>query len=154
MRSPWNDRIQVICENFRSFESDTTFDLITCNPPYFTNALKCPDIKRSMARHALDLNYISLLEHSRELLCEQGLLCIIIPAQQEVEVVDIAWRYGLYPIRLTYVYTIMGKPHRRVLLCFSQHDTPCIKDKLYIKDSTQFFSSEYRQLVGEFYLNM
>ena len=49
--SPFANRVIVRQADFRKgFEG--LFDAILCNPPYFENALRCPDASRSTARHS------------------------------------------------------------------------------------------------------
>ena len=38
-RSPWTKRIQVICNDFSLFRTESKYNLIVSNPPYFVNAL-------------------------------------------------------------------------------------------------------------------
>ena len=56
-RSPWIKRIQVICNDFSLFQTESKYNLIVSNPPYFVDALNCPDKQRNMARHTCELNY-------------------------------------------------------------------------------------------------
>lgn len=81
--SPWADRVEVICHDFRDYQPENRFDLIVSNPPYFIDALKCPDEQRCTARHAGNLNYDLLFHRSASLLEEQGVVSIIIPAEAE-----------------------------------------------------------------------
>ena len=37
--SPWSDRMEVICSDFRDYHAENKFDLIVSNPPYFVDAL-------------------------------------------------------------------------------------------------------------------
>ena len=55
--SPWSNRMEVVCCDFRKYHPEDKFDLIVSNPPYFVDALRCPDNQRCMARHTS--------EHSR-----------------------------------------------------------------------------------------
>lgn len=81
--SPWSDRMEVICSDFRDYHAENKFDLIVSNPPYFVDALKCPDNQRCMARHTSELNYELLFGHSTHLLSEQGIISVIIPSEVE-----------------------------------------------------------------------
>ena len=56
--------------------------------------------------------------HSARLLKEHGHLAIILPAEAEKEMREIAARYSLYCTRATRVYSKETKPVRRVLLSF------------------------------------
>ena len=49
--SPWQDRIEVELQDICHFTSETLFDVIVSNPPYFTDSLKCPGKQRNIARH-------------------------------------------------------------------------------------------------------
>ena len=89
--SPWSNRMEVVCCDFRKYHPEDKFDLIVSNPPYFVDALRCPDNQRCMARHTSELNYELLFGHSAHLLSEQGVISIIIPAEVERTVIDTAW---------------------------------------------------------------
>lgn len=91
--------MEVICSDFRDYHAENKFDLIVSNPPYFVDALKCPDNQRCMARHTNELNYELLFGHSTHLLSEQGIISVIIPSEVEKTVIDTAWKYQLYPYR-------------------------------------------------------
>ena len=150
--SPWKDQIKVVRLDFRFYDSVYKYDLIVSNPPYFINALKCPDKQRNTARHAGELNYELLFQRSAELLKEEGNLAIIIPAEAEKAVINIAWKYKLYPQHLLKVFTKAGKPCRRVLLSFGFQERQCSEKEICIQLDTNEFSSEYKSLVKDFYL--
>lgn len=154
MRSPWADRVDVICNDFRLFESETKYDLIVSNPPYFVDALNCPDKQRNMARHASELNYELLFRRSAQLLQEQGRVCIIIPAEVEKLVIDTAWKYKLYPSHRLRVFTNPSKPCRRVLLSFILQEKECKDETLCIEVMRHQFTPEYIALTQDFYLKM
>ncbi len=153
-RSPWKDRVEVVCCDFRTYQSAVPFDLVVSNPPYFVDALKCPDQLRSAARHTGGLNYDSLFRRSVPMLSQQGQVSIIIPAEVEKQVVDVAWTHRLYPSHLLRVYTKPGKPCRRVLLTFSRSDVPCSEESLSIQLNDNTYSPEYVALTRDFYLKM
>ena len=150
--SPWAERIEVVCADFRDFQSAGGFDLIVSNPPYFVDALPCPDLQRNTARHAGSLNYGLLFRRSARLLGEGGAVSIVVPAEVERQTEEAAWVQGLCPRRRTRVFTKAGKPARRVLLSFSRRPGPVDEDALYIHRPDGSYSDDYRRLTGEFYL--
>lgn len=153
-RSPWPDRVEVVCGDFRNYHPADKFDLIVSNPPYFVDALKCPDEQRSTARHAGLLDYDLLFRRSASLLAEGGVVSVIIPAETEKRVVDTAWEHRFFPTRRTLVFTKPGKPCRRVLLAFGLEMKPCREERLYIETERNAYSDEYVALTREFYLKM
>lgn len=154
LNSPWFDRIEVICTDLKKYQPEKMFDFIISNPPYFINALKCPDKQRCTARHTEDLSFNSLFRHATQLLTQEGALCIIIPSEAESIVQEIAWNYKLHPVRYVQVFTKPGKPYRRVLLAFGFQYVECIKEKLYIEMEHNDYTPEYTNLTKDFYLKM
>ncbi len=154
LHSPWADRIEVVCLDFRNYQQDDKFDLIVSNPPYFMDALKCPDEQRCMARHTGGLNYNSLFRHAVHLLSEQGKVSLIIPSEAEKTVIDAAWNHKLFPSHRMQVFTKPGKPCRRVLLTFGFQEKPCIEESLCIEVNHNEFTPEYIALTKDFYLKM
>lgn len=133
------------------------YDLIVSNPPYFQNSLKNPDKGRQTARHTDTLSYDELLAHSARLLSEHGQLALILPAEAEDEVRELAARYLLYCSRVTRVYSKESKPARRVLLCFEKikiknEKLKIIEDSLVLENETGGRSAAYSELCKEFYL--
>ena len=151
--SPWAERIGVVCADFKDFHPDGMYDLIVSNPPFFVDALRCPDRARNRARHAGELNYDSLFQHSAELLTENGRISVIVPYEVEKLVEDAAWVHSLYLEHRTRVCTKEGKPPRRVLMTFGRKLQMFREDVLCISSSDGSYTEAYQNLTGEFYLN-
>lgn len=154
--SPWGERIRVVCHDFgtlrRDWPGEPPYDLIVSNPPYFTEALVCPDPTRRMARHTESLPYGVLLREAAAWLAPEGRVALIFPADAEPRVVEAAALAGLYPCRRMGGYTKPGKPLRRVLMAFSARLVPCVGEELFIHQADGGYSEGYRRLTGEFYL--
>ena len=153
-RSPWANRIEVICCDFRDFYPEEKFDLIVSNPPYFVDALRCPDTQRNLARHTDSLNYELLFSRSKDILETTGQIAVVIPGDMEKNVIDAAWKNKLYPQHCTKVYTKPGKPYKRILLTFGSRLSMCREDTLYIEDAHHRYTPEYEALTRDFYLKM
>lgn len=130
------------------------YDLIVSNPPYFQNSLKNPDRGRKLARHTDSLGYEELIAHSARLLKEEGQLALILPAEAEEEIRNLAARYSLFPTHITRVYSKETKPARRVILAFSRKNSivGLIEDSLVLEDEKGGRSAAYSKLCEEFYL--
>ena len=152
--SPWAERIEVVCTDFGNYHPDRKFDLIVSNPPYFVDALKCPDRQRNTARHTDSLSYEQLFAHAAMLLAEWGKVCVIVPAEVEQEVIDAAWRHHLNLVRRMRVYTKPGKPCRRVMMSLAFTTEPCHEETLCIEHEHHHYTPEYIALTRDFYLNL
>lgn len=131
------------------------YDLIVSNPPYFQNSLKNPDKGREMARHTDTLSYEDLIKHSARLLTMHGQLALILPAESETEMCELAARYSLYCTHITRVYSKETKPARRVLLALEMSrsgDLEITTDTLVLENETGGRSAAYQELAKDFYL--
>ena len=133
------------------------YDLIVSNPPYFQNSLKNPDEGRKTARHTDTLSYAELVQHSARLLKDGGQLAVILPAEAETEIRQIAAGYSLYCTHVTRVYSKENKKPKRVLLCFAKLKIEdwrlkILEDSLVLEDEKGGRSLPYQELCKEFYL--
>lgn len=144
--SPFDGRIEVINTPLQSMTGGD-FDLIVCNPPYFTDSLKCPDAKRSMARHAATLTYEELASHAAGLLNSDGSLAVIIPADSRGDMDSAAAIAGMHPARECAVRTKAGKQPKRYMLAYSmQHREKVETEEMIIGDD------RYNEMLKDFYL--
>ena len=145
--------VKAYCAKLQEWQG--TYDLIVSNPPYFQNSLKNPDEGRKTARHTDTLSYAELIQHSAQLLKENGQLALILPAEAEAEVRQLAAAEGLYLTRVTRVYSKESKPVRRILLLFEMsrpRDLKITSDSLVLEDEKGGRSAAYSELCKDFYL--
>lgn len=153
-RSPWKDRIEVICTDFRLYRPEEKFDTIVSNPPYFVDSLACPDKQRSTARHNQSLTHTELIEGAAALLTDRGELMMVLPTDVEERVREVAMCNGLYAIRQLNVITKPGGEPKRILIAFSFQQQECLTEELLTERSRHQYSDEYIALTKEYYLNM
>lgn len=152
--------VRAYCSSLQDWQNDQSqitnhkYDLIVSNPPYFQNSLKNPDKGRQAARHTDTLSYEELIAHSARLLTEDGCLALILPAEAEAEIRQLAGAAGLYLTHITRVYSKETKPVRRVLLAFSHQPSAIsfIEDTLVLEDEKGGRSLPYQNLAKDFYL--
>ena len=151
--SPFADRIEVRQADVRVFESTEMFDSIVCNPPFFNNALVCPDNQRTQARHTTSLSYQQLMSAAWRLLSEEGLFSVIIPNDFFQQLEGEAHLAGFFLTRVYGVRTIEGKPIKRYLIELRKHpQKELIKKEVLIEDSPNVRSAWYRELTKDFYI--
>ncbi len=153
LASPWASRIRVVNQDICMFD-EGPFDIIFSNPPYFVDSLKCPDIKRTSARHTDSLDFGNLMARVNSLLSEQGEFSLIVP----MDVVDLikaeALSHSLFLSRETHVQTKIGISPKRALLAFRKEmPEELVEPQILVMHTTcNSFGEEYQEMVNEFYL--
>ena len=131
------------------------FDLIVSNPPYFNNALKAPDEKRKLARHTDSLSHRSLLTDCKNLLSGHGRICLVLPFQEEENIMNIASQLELNCTALTRVLPKPDLPPKRILIEFSKQHRPLITNRLTIEtENRHCYTPAYTELMKNYYLKM
>lgn len=151
--SPFANRIETCLADVKTFDPKETFDSIVCNPPYFNNALVCPDQQRTQARHTLSLSYEGLMAAAWRLLCEEGLFSVIIPNDFFQQLESEAHLAGFFLTRVYGVRTIERKPIKRYLIELRKHPyKEFVNKNVTIEDSLNLRSEWYRELTKDFYI--
>lgn len=136
-----------------SFESDT-FDVITCNPPYFkTNNKKFEndnDIK-TLARHEKTLVLEDIFVIARKLLKNNGKLAMVHRTERFVEIIDMAKKYNFEPKRVRFIYPNNKKISDLVLIECALNGKSGLKmeQPLFVYDDKGEYTKEVSKMFGE-----
>ena len=155
--SPWSDRLFCYHAGLDEFveEPEDEYDLIVCNPPFYTEDYKTDNEQRDLARFSDAMPFEELIEAADLLLSENGVFSVIIPYKQEKKFVVLANEFELYPVKTTRVKGTPISEIKRSLLAFSrnkQDDFPI--DELIIETARHIYTEEYIVLTKDFYLKM
>lgn len=136
------------------FETDT-FDLITCNPPYFKykkESLINENIIKSIARHEIEINLEDIIKISKKLLKNGGSLSIVHRTDRIIEIIDTMKKNNIEPKRIRFVYPKENNESNIVLIDGRKNGNPGIKilpplivhneDGSYTKEVLKMFGSE------------
>jgi len=119
-KSPWNDRVNIICDSFQNFSKlKHQYDLIVSNPPFFINSLRATDLVRTIARHNDKLMLNELMNGVVNFLSLNGRFCIIWPYLDYNLLKNISVDSGLFENRITYINPEPKKPIKRVIIEYS-----------------------------------
>ena len=143
-RSPFSDRVDIDLCDVKMAEG--CYDCMVSNPPYFVDALACPDGKRAMARHADTLTYADLMASGWRLLSDDGVFSLIIPFDCKARLEGEAALRGFFKTRECAVRTTPTKAPRRFMLTFAKHPSALQQEELVIG------SENYKEMTKDFYL--
>ncbi len=152
--SPWPDKLKVYHGDFHEFfaVTDSKFDLIVSNPPFFNNSLQSPLEHRNTARHNVKLTHADLITGTVQLLEKQGFLAVILPISSFLSFEKAAMKAGLFNVKKRMVHPVAGKPAHRVLAAFSKNPPEKIEqDPLTLHFPGNIPTDEYKNLTRDFY---
>lgn len=157
MASPWCDRFWVVNDSLQSFSKQHLpgFDLIVSNPPWFQHCLRVPgNARRNNARHGDTLNYEDLLAGATRLAMSTTVFSLVLPFAEASAFSDQASGFGWFLHRRCKIVSLTGRPPYRQLLQFGKSQGVSVQEStLEIQHADGTFTSEYRDLTKQFYLN-
>ncbi|NOT77229.1 MAG: methyltransferase [Cyclobacteriaceae bacterium] len=150
--SPWSEKVKVFHRDILEFRPDKKYDLIVCNPPFFTKSLLPPDTSRRDVRHDDQLNFNQLIESVIRMISPNGNFNVILPTKEAEILNQKASQNRLHLNKLTDFFSRNDKPQERSLMEFGMSLRQQKTDSLTLYKSGMVWSEEYRALTSEFYL--
>ena len=105
-----SNQIEIINDDVKNisnkFESDT-FDIITCNPPYFKDidtSKKNDDIHKIIARHEVNLTMEDIVKVVRKLLKNDGKFYLVHRTERFLELTNLLMSNNIMPKRVRFIY--------------------------------------------------
>lgn len=138
--------------------SQTKYNLIVTNPPYFIDSWKSTG-SRNIARHADLLSFEDLLQGVKKLLDEKGKFCLILPKKEAELFRAMAESKGLYLSKLMRIRTRPDKDtEKRHLMQFEFKESEFSESTLIIEEdgpneSHRHYTQAYKDLTKDYYQN-
>ncbi len=155
--SPWQGGISLHQSAIQDFQTETKFDLVISNPPYFNDSLKGPSAARNLARHTDSLSFSALLNEFKRLSHSKSRLAVVLPYKEGLEFIALAQPQGLHIVRKCEVKTTERKAASRLLLEFEYATNSGLIEAentvLCIHENGQY-SEDFTALCRDFYLKM
>lgn len=154
--SPWGDRLFCYHAALEEFvdEIEDTYDLIICNPPFYSEDYKTDNQQRDLARFSDAMPFENLIESASKLLSEDGVFSIIIPFKEEAKFIKIAASFSLFPNRILRVQGNPTSEIKRSLMEFSFRESDIKTSELIIETERHQYTLDYINLTKNFYLKM
>lgn len=113
-------QITIINDDIKNNKYETeTFDIITCNPPYFEVKDKSKFNKndyKTIARHEVNLNLEELLKISKKLLKNGGTLGLVHRPERLIDILMQMRKYNIEPKKIRLVYPKKNKEANILLI--------------------------------------
>jgi tRNA1Val (adenine37-N6)-methyltransferase len=153
--SPWKDRVEVVQGNVTLYFFDKQYDMVICNPPFFSNSLLGDTDNRNQARHTLSLSYGNLLGVLERVLRTNGYASILLPIAEHAEWEKLLNKNGWYiHHRLLIQPKQNSQPNRIVSLCSRNEPEKIEEEKLVIYVGQNQYTPEATALLKPFYLKL
>ena len=154
--SPWNDRLFCFHASLLEYIEavDEKFNLIICNPPFYSEDYKTEDKARNLARFSDAMPMEHIIFAVINFLSENGIFSIVIPHKMENTFIEEASLIGLFPNR---ILRVKGNPNseiKRSLIEFSYSETATKISELIIETERHQYTDDYINLTKDFYLKM
>ncbi len=153
--SKWSNRIELQNIAIQTFAASCTyqFDLIVCNPPFFSNSLKTPNQSRNRARHDDGLPTCELFACAEKLLSPAGLFTVIIPHDKLESYISEAKKNNLQVQRVMHIKPTPTADYKRALVEFCRNAETLTETEMIIEDKGRHgYSDQYINLTHNFYL--
>jgi tRNA1Val (adenine37-N6)-methyltransferase len=151
--SPWHNRLHAYESSFQLYaKTETRYDLIVSNPPFFINAHRSESDARNMARHTNEtLTFEELIFGVGILLRATGKFCVILPIKEGRIFIQVCEDSNLFCTRITRVKTRADKSEKRLLLEFGRHRVKVENTELIILNEEGEYTKSYVELTKDFY---
>jgi tRNA1Val (adenine37-N6)-methyltransferase len=149
----WKERIKVENTNLQNYQPVGGFDLVVTNPPFFSDSLKNPDLRKSSARHNYTLTNDELLKGVSRLMAEGGRLQVIMSYAEGNVFITEANKYGFFCNNILKIKPLPLSEIRRLILTFSKKRLNPTEKFLTIEHGKRHeFTEDYKDLTRDFYL--
>ena len=154
--SLWGDRLYCYHAGLDEFieEIEDLYDVIVCNPPFYTESVTSGDLQRDQARQNEFLPFNELLEGVSVLISENGIFSTIIPFKEKDDFIRMAATFDLFPSRCLHVKGNPAAEVKRVLLEFTKLEKAYEVLDLTIEKERHVYTMDYIKLTKDFYLKM
>jgi tRNA1Val (adenine37-N6)-methyltransferase len=172
--SKWSDRLKLVNDSIQNFaanigkgefvskglNNNSLFDIVISNPPFYEGDLKSPDDNKNKAAHSTELPWSILVENVSSLLTDTGSFFVLVPTLRAYTMQKLAEVNQLQLAEEVLVYNDAKHLPFRSFLHFRKAKSPIDKDisvlrnKIVIKNSDNTYSTEFTELLKDYYLHL
>ena len=145
-----NDNIK----NLKKFFNTETFDIITCNPPYFKKkdgSIINENKVKSIARHEIEMELEDVMIISKALLKNEGSLVLVHRTERLIEIIELMKKHNIEPKRMRLIYPKVNTESNLVLIDGRKNGKDGLKilHPLYIHNEDNSYTKEVLEMFGK-----
>lgn len=152
-----DNQIELINDNIKNLKKifDTeTFDIITCNPPYFKkkdDSIINENKVKSIARHEIEMELEDVMIISKALLKNEGSLVLVHRTDRLIEIIELMKKHNIEPKRMRLIYPKVNMESNLVLIDGRKNGKEGLKilSPLYIHNDDSSYTSEVLEMFGK-----
>ena len=147
-------QIEIINEDVKNlhniYETDS-FDLITCNPPYFkyqeSSNINNNNTK-ALARHELSLTLEDVFKTAKKILKNNGKLAMVHRTERLIDIICLMRKYNLEPKRIRFIQPFSNSNSNLVLIEASKNGNAGLKieSNLIVHDENNNYTEEVLEI--------
>ena len=152
--SPWAENIVLHHMAVQDFKSESSFDLIVCNPPFFDQSLKGQSIERNIALHNDALNMEDLVQAVTKNLSDHGIFYVLYPRTEMQVFIGLCEEAGLLLQKIMTVRNQSAAPPFRQMAALKRigiREAEC--EELVIRSGDQY-THTFIHLLKNYYLHL
>jgi tRNA1Val (adenine37-N6)-methyltransferase len=156
-QSPWSDRLFCFHASLEEFmeEAEDTFDLVICNPPFFSGDIPENYTPRHLARKQQAMPLQTLMESVFTLLSENGVFYLVLPFEQEEIAIALAAKNSLFPNKILH---LKGHPEATISRSFfaftKKMESSTTYESLILETERGQWTEAYNNLTRDFYYHL
>ncbi len=151
--SPWNERVTIVHSDIQSYATKTEdrFDLIVCNPPFFSGGNLTAGASRMALRSTKKLPHGDLLAAFRTLLAPTGRGVVVLPYIEGLRFCELARSYNLYPVRILQIRAEDEQPIERLVIQLDRKRQEPIRYDMPMRYEGGEAHRQFKRLTKAFY---
>ena len=151
-----NDQICLINDDVKNIDNifePESFDVVTCNPPYFkfqSDSIINDNKGKAIARHEVFVKLDDIIKKASFLLKNGGTIAIVHRTDRLIDIINIMQKYGIEPKKIRMVYPKIDKNANIVLIEGVKNGNSGLKVEkaLIVHDEQGNYVSEIRKMFG------
>jgi tRNA1Val (adenine37-N6)-methyltransferase len=155
--SPWKEQINTVQGDVKGFSFEKEYDLIISNPPFYENEIRSGTDSKNVAHHSENLTLKELLVIIKDNLNKTGSFFLLLPYKRNEEIKKLLKTNELNISKILFVRQSVKHDYFRIMLkgkLNEQENAETEFNEMSIWDDSQQYTSEFKQLLKEYYLHL